>query len=78
MFPAKRKDALAKKKLQMLQALEPPCDEGAELLAAARACGARRVVVKRPAKGPWLGDAKPSRSLAGKTVRYDVYECVGG
>jgi len=30
-------------------------------------------VVKRPLKGPFLAGKKPSSSLTGKVVRYDVY-----
>lgn len=73
MFPERRKSASVKKKLQLLQRLEQPCDDEAELLAAARAAAARKVVVKRPAKGPFLAGAHPSSSVAGKAVRYDVY-----
>ena len=32
----------------------------------------RKIVVKRPLKGPHLAGIKPSHSLAGKVVRYDV------
>ena len=74
MFPAKRKDAATQKKLQLLRMLERPCtDEDAQaLLAAAVASGPRKVVVKRPLKGPHLAGARPSHSLAGKVVRYDI------
>ena len=78
MFPAKRKDAATKKKLQLFQALERPCDNEEQLLAAAIAAGPRKVVVKRPLKGPHLAGAKPSSSIAGKVVRYDVYVPVVG
>lgn len=79
MFPAKHGDARAKKKLQMLQALEPPADAADEhaLLEAAFAAHPRKVVVKRPLKGPHLAGRKPSHTLAGKTVRYDVYHLPG-
>ena len=73
MFPAKRKDSAAKKKLQLLQRLEMPCDDEAALLDAARTTGASKVVVKRPIKGPYLAGAKPSYSLSGKAIRYDCY-----
>jgi len=73
MFPAKGKDAAAKKKLQMLQKLEDPCTDEAALLEAARAAHPRKVVVKRPVKGPYLAGRKPSYSLAGKAIRYDVH-----
>ncbi len=73
MFPERRKSAATKKKFQLLHHLERPCSDEAELLAAARTACPKKVVVKRPAKGPWLAGAKPSYDLAGKTVRYDVY-----
>lgn len=72
MFPAKRKDAATKKKLQVFQMLEKPCDGEEELLAAAIAVHPRKVVVKRPLKGPYLGGVKPSSSISGKVVRYDI------
>ena len=74
MFPARRKDAATNKKLQMLRMLERPCtEEGAEaLLSAALDAGPRKVVVKRPLKGPYLGGLRSSNSLAGKVVRYDI------
>ena len=46
--------------------------EAAYLLRAALAAHPRKVVIKRPPKGPWLADVKPSYSLEGKAVRYDV------
>ena len=75
MFPTKRKDVATKKKLQLLQMLEMPCSDGdAEaLLHAALAARPRKVVVKRPLKGPNLAGLKPSSTFAGKVVRYDVY-----
>ncbi|MBQ6521765.1 MAG: class I SAM-dependent methyltransferase [Atopobiaceae bacterium] len=72
MFPAKRKDAATNKKLQIFQLLEKPCDDEDALLAAALSVHPRKVVVKRPLKGPALAGAKPSSSLSGKVVRYDI------
>lgn len=72
MFPARRKNAAVKKKFQLLHHLEHPCDDAEQLLHAALAAHPRKVVVKRPPKGPFLADVKPSYSLAGKAVRYDV------
>lgn len=72
MFPAKSKDAAAKKKLQLLQQLEDPCDDESELLDAAVSAKPKKVVVKRPIKGTTLADMKPSYSLSGKAIRYDV------
>lgn len=73
MFPAKHKDAAAKKKLQMLQRLERPCEDEGALMHAARSARPRKIIVKRPVKGPYLADEKPGYSLRGKTIRYDCY-----
>ena len=74
MFPARRKSAAVKKKFQLLHRLERPCDDEAaeRLLTAALAARARRIVIKRPAKGPCLAGARPSHAVAGKAVRFDV------
>lgn len=72
MFPERRKDAATNKKLQLFRLLERPCVDEAALLEAAIQAGPRKVVVKRPLKGPLLGGVKPSSSLAGKVVRYDI------
>lgn len=72
MFPAKGKAALTKKKLQLFQRLEAPCSEEEALMDAALACRPLRIVVKRPLKAPALAGRKPSHSVEGKTIRYDV------
>ena len=71
MFPARQKSALIKKKFQLLQQLEQPCTDEETLVRAAMAAGPRKIVIKRPAKGPYLAGVKPSYSLGGKAVRYD-------
>ena len=71
MFPARQKSAAVKKKFQLLHHLEAPCTDEEGLLRAAIACGPRKVVIKRPAKGPYLAGIKPSYSIDGKAVRYD-------
>ena len=71
MFPAKRKDSAAKKKLQLLQQLETPCDDEEGLLEAAIAANPRKIVIKRPMKGPYLAGRKPAYSISGKAIRYD-------
>lgn len=73
MFPARRKSASVKKKFQLLQQLETPCEDEEALMAAAFAAHPRKVVVKRPAKGPHLAGRKPSYTLTGKAIRYDCY-----
>ncbi|MDM8271441.1 class I SAM-dependent methyltransferase [Thermophilibacter provencensis] len=72
MFPERTKSAAVKKKFQLLHRLERPCDDEAELLGAALAARPRKVVIKRPPKGPLLAGARPSHQLSGKAVRYDV------
>lgn len=72
MFPERTKSAAVKKKFQLLHHLERPCEDEEGLLAAALSARPRKVVIKRPPKGPWLAGAKPSHSLTGKAVRYDV------
>lgn len=72
MFPERRRHAATNKKLTLFQRLERPCEDEEALLQAALDAGPRKIVVKRPLKGPYLAGAKPSSSLAGKVVRYDV------
>lgn len=72
MFPERTKSAAVKKKFQLLHHLERPCDNEAELLGAALTAHPRKVVIKRPPKGPLLAGTKPSYQVAGKAVRYDV------
>lgn len=71
MFPERQKSALIKKKFQLLQKLERPCADETALVNAAIAAHPRKVVIKRPLKGPYLADRKPSYSLKGKAIRYD-------
>ena len=71
MFPARTKSASVKKKFQLIHGLEAPCADEQKLLDAACAACPRKIVIKRPPKGPWLAQRKPSYSLTGKAVRYD-------
>ncbi|MCQ2508734.1 MAG: class I SAM-dependent methyltransferase [Dorea sp.] len=75
MFPARQKSGLIKKKFQLLQQLERPCsdDDGDEMVRAAMSIRPRKLVIKRPLKGPYLADLKPEYSLAGKAIRYDCF-----
>lgn len=73
MFPARQKSALIKKKFQLIQRLESPCSTEEQLLDAAVAAEPKRIVIKRPLKGPYLADRKPSYSLEGKAIRYDCF-----
>ena len=73
MFPSRTKSAAVKKKFQVIHGLEEPCKDPAGMMEAARAARPRKIVVKRPVKGPLLADAKPSHQVSGKAVRYDCY-----
>lgn len=71
MFPERQKTGLVKKKFQLIHQLEKPCEEEEALLKAAMGLKPKRIVIKRPLKGPFLAGKKPSYSLEGKVVRYD-------
>jgi 16S rRNA (guanine1516-N2)-methyltransferase len=73
MFPPKRRSsALPPKSVQYLRRLVGDDADAAAIVAAARATGARRIVVKRPSRGPSLA-GPPSFTIEGTLVRYDVY-----
>ena len=71
MFPPRKKSALVKKKLQLLQLVEQPCPDEAALLEAALVLAPRKIVIKRPRNGPPLAGVAPTYSLAGRAVRFD-------
>ena len=71
MFPERRKNALSKKKLQLLQRLEQPCEDESGLLRAALDAGPRKIVIKRPVRGDFLAGRRPGYSITGKLIRYD-------
>jgi 16S rRNA (guanine1516-N2)-methyltransferase len=73
MFPERQKSGLIKKKFQLLQQLERPCDDEDALFAAAREAAPKKLIVKRPLKGPFLAGAKPGYSVSGKAIRYDCF-----
>ena len=74
MFVARRGTAAVKKDLSVLQALHEPAEnQDGALFDWAMAQSAKRVVVKRAAKGPPIDQRKPSHTIAGKAVRFDVY-----
>lgn len=76
MFPARQKSGLIKKKFQLLQKLEAPCIEEDRLLCAAMGAKPKRLVIKRPAKGPYIANRKPHFSLKGKSIRYDCFSFI--
>jgi len=73
MFPERKKSGLIKKKFQLMHQLAKPCENEEELFLAAVNKGREKVVVKRPAKGPYLAGRKPSYEVPGSVIRYDCY-----
>ncbi len=73
MFPERQKSDLVKKKLQMIQKLETPCMDEKEIVSAAMHAKPKKLIIKRPPKGPWLANLKPDYSQEGKAVRFDCF-----
>lgn len=73
MYPEDGKSALPSKEMQVLRDLTGGDADADELLALARRCAGNRVVVKRPAKAPWLAGEKPGLEFMGNQARFDVY-----
>ena len=71
MFPERNKSSLIKKKFQLLHNLESPCASEHELLEAGLAAKPKKIVIKRPLKGPYLDGVKPDYSYTGKAIRFD-------
>ncbi len=73
MYPDRKKSALVKKDMQILQRLLGKNENDVELLDAALDCARERVVVKRPSHAPCLTETKPTTSINSKKTRYDIY-----
>ncbi len=71
MFPQRQKSALVGKKFQLIHILEKPCEDENDLLDAAISAHPRKIIIKRPLKGSFLGGRKPDYSISGKAIRYD-------
>ena len=71
MHPERNKTALVKKEMQVLQQLIAPNSNVEALIEKARARCIERVVVKWPQRLPPV--LAPNYSIAGKTIRFDVY-----
>ncbi len=76
MHPPRRGSALVRKDLRALRHLVGPDDDAAELLPAALHAAGRRVVVKRPPHAAPLAGQAPTRVVAGRRARFDVYDVV--
>jgi 16S rRNA (guanine1516-N2)-methyltransferase len=73
MFPERKKSALVKKDMQLLQQLLSDEGDGSELLTVALARAKKRVVVKRPRIAPYLQGQQPQIEFTAKSCRFDVY-----
>lgn len=73
MFPHRDKSAKVKKEMSLLQQLLGQDEDADALLPLALEKAAFRVVVKRPARAPFLNQQKPTLSLKGKANRFDIY-----
>ncbi len=73
MYPERKKSALVKKDMQILQHLLGKDDNATSLLATALGCARKRVVVKRPAHADVVAGDKPATSISSKNTRYDIY-----
>lgn len=73
MYPERKKSALVKKDMQILQRLHGQDDNAAELLNNALRYAKKRVVVKRPIQAETLNDKKPNTCIKSKKTRYDIY-----
>jgi 16S rRNA (guanine1516-N2)-methyltransferase len=75
MYPERKKTALVKKNMQILQKLLGHDDDTEALITSALKAAKKRVVVKRPKGAEVIGDKKPTMSIESKKTRYDVYVC---
>lgn len=74
MHPPRTNSAIVKQEMRLLRDLVGTDPDALELMQAALACDCRRVVLKWPLRArPLEGLRKPSHSITGKTVRYDVF-----
>jgi len=73
MFPSGRR-GVERKAMRVLRSILTLEANDADLLAAGLEAAARRVIVKRPRLAPPLEGVPPSRRVAGKAIRFDVYE----
>lgn len=73
MFPDRKKTALVKKEMRVLQQLVGKDYDADVLFHKALQCAKKRVVVKRPKHAPFLAERKPDILFRGNVCRYDVY-----
>jgi len=73
MYPERKKSALVKKDMQILQRLHGEQDDASTLLDNALLFAKKRVVVKRPTHAKTLNEKKPNTCIKSKKTRYDIY-----
>ncbi len=73
MFPPKVKSALAPRDIRLVKEAVGEDPDAAEVLAAALATHAPRIIVKRPHEAPPLGGV-PHHVIESRLVRYDIYD----
>ena len=73
MYPDRKKSALVKKDMQILQRLHGKDDNSSELLDTALRFARKRVVVKRPIQAEAINEKTPNTSIKSKKTRYDIY-----
>jgi 16S rRNA (guanine1516-N2)-methyltransferase len=73
MYPYRKKSALVKKDMQILQRLHSEDDNVGSLLSNALKFAKKRVVVKRPLHAETLTGIKPNTCIKSKKTRYDIY-----
>ncbi|MCL4108757.1 UNVERIFIED_CONTAM: hypothetical protein GTU68_049098 [Idotea baltica] len=74
MHPARKKSALVKKEMRDLRDIVGSDDDSGDLVQMALKYASNRVVLKWPQKAEALvGLPKPSHTIPGKTIRYDVF-----
>ncbi|MBT8439949.1 MAG: class I SAM-dependent methyltransferase, partial [Gammaproteobacteria bacterium] len=73
MYPERKKSALVKKDMQILQRLLDKDHDAERLLKTALECAGNRVVVKRPIHAEPVGNIEADTSISSKKTWFDVY-----
>ncbi|MGD2119070.1 MAG: class I SAM-dependent methyltransferase [Chromatiales bacterium] len=73
MYPERRKSALVKKEMRLLQQLVGKDEDSGELLLLALQRANKRVTVKRPKNAEYLAGIEPHASINSPNTRYDIY-----
>lgn len=73
LFQGGKASAGKRRSMRLLHELSGAASDEAQLLRAAQQAARLRVSVKRPQAGDWLAHKRPSGSLSGRTIRFDLY-----